>query len=61
MSRGKKCNGLINRTQTAQQNYGVSGQLTWLGELAGSRNQLVAGAGYDASRVRLHRLRNSAT
>lgn len=49
---GEKCNGLINRTQTAQQNYGVSGQLTWLGELAGSRNQLVAGAGYDASRVR---------
>ena len=43
---------MINRTQTKQQNYGVSGQLTWLGELAGKRNQLVAGAGYDASRVR---------
>ena len=47
----EKCNGLINRTQTAQQNYGVSGQLTWLGTLAGRRNQFVAGAGYDASRV----------
>ncbi len=47
----EKCNGLINRTQTSQQNYGLSGQLTWLGDLAGKRNQLVAGAGYDASRV----------
>ncbi len=47
----EKCNGLINRTQTNQRNYGLSGQLTWLGELAGRRNQFVAGAGYDASRV----------
>ena len=47
----KTCNGLINRTATSQQNYGLSGQLTWLGELGGKRNQLVAGAGYDASRV----------
>ena len=47
----EKCNGLINRTQTTQQNYGLSGQLAWLGELAGRRNQFVAGAGYDASRV----------
>ena len=45
------CNGLIDRTQTLQQNHGLSGQLTWLGDLAGKRNQLVAGAGYDASRV----------
>lgn len=48
----EKCNGLINRTQTAQQNYGLSGQLTWLGDLAGRRNQFVAGAGIDASRVK---------
>lgn len=47
----EKCNGLINRTQTAQQNYGLSGQLTWLGDLADQRNQLVLGGGYDASRV----------
>ncbi|HJW56082.1 MAG TPA: TonB-dependent receptor [Burkholderiaceae bacterium] len=45
------CNGLINRGQSAQTNYGLSGQLTWLGTLAGKRNQLLAGAGYDASRV----------
>jgi outer membrane receptor protein involved in Fe transport len=48
----EKCNGLLNRTQTAQQNYGVSGQFTWLGKLAGKSNRLVAGAGYDASRIR---------
>ncbi|MCX7255477.1 MAG: TonB-dependent receptor [Polaromonas sp.] len=48
----QQCNGLINRTRTAQQNYGLSGQLTWLGDLAGKRNQFVAGAGIDASRVR---------
>ena len=47
----ENCNGLINRTQTAQQNYGLTGQLTWLGDLGGRRNQFVAGAGYDASRV----------
>lgn len=47
----EKCNGLINRTRTSQQNYGLSGQLTWLGDLAGKRNQFVAGAGMDASRV----------
>ncbi|CAN5311328.1 TonB-dependent receptor [soil metagenome] len=47
----EKCNGLINRTQSSQQNYGLSGQLTWLGDLAGKRNQFVAGAGIDASRV----------
>ncbi len=45
------CSGLINRSQTSQHNYGLSGQLTWLGDLAGKRNQLVAGAAYDASRV----------
>lgn len=48
---GEKCNGLINRTRSEQRNYGLSGQLTWLGTLAGQRNQLVAGAGYDASRI----------
>lgn len=47
----EKCNGLINRTQTAQQNYGLSGQITALGELAGKRNRFVAGAAVDTSRV----------
>ncbi len=45
------CSGLINRSTTTQHNYGLSGQFSWLGELAGKRNQLVVGAAYDASRV----------
>ncbi len=45
------CSGLNNRTRTTQHNHGVSGQLAWLGELAGRRNQFVVGAGYDESRV----------
>ena len=49
---GEKCNGLINRTSTEQQNYGLSGQFTLLGELAGQRNQFTAGAGYDESRIK---------
>ncbi len=48
---GEKCNGLINRTQTAQQNDGLSAQMTWLGSLAGMRHQFVTGAGFDESRV----------
>jgi outer membrane receptor protein involved in Fe transport len=48
---GEKCNGLINRSQTDQRNYGFSGQLSLASELASSRNQLVLGMGYDASRV----------
>jgi outer membrane receptor protein involved in Fe transport len=49
---GEKCNALINRTQTAQTNYGVSGQLTWLGDLGGKRNQFVLGGSYDGSSIR---------
>jgi hypothetical protein len=33
----EKCNGSINRIATSQQNYGLSGQLTWLGELGGKQ------------------------
>ena len=47
----EKCNGLINRTQAAQTNYGVSGQLTWLGTLAGRRNQFLLGGVLDASQI----------
>ena len=47
----EKCNGVINRTASIQRNYGLSGQVTWLGTLAGQRNRLVIGAGYDASRI----------
>ena len=44
-------NGLINTTQSTQNNHGASGQLTWLGDVAGKRNQFVLGAAYDASRI----------
>lgn len=47
----EKCNGVINTTRTRQQNYGLSGQLNWQGELAGRSNLLVAGAALDFSRV----------
>jgi outer membrane receptor protein involved in Fe transport len=43
--------GLINTTRSTQKNHGLSGQLTWFGNLAGKRNQLVVGAAYDASRI----------
>ena len=49
---GEKCNGLINHTRTAQENYGLSGQVSLLGILAGHKNQFTGGAAYDASRVK---------
>ena len=47
----EKCNGLLNRTHTAQNNAGVSGQLTRFDTVAGRRNQLTAGAAFDRSRA----------
>ncbi len=47
----EKCNGLINRTRSEQENYGFSGQFTLLGNLRGQRNQFTGGAAYDASRT----------
>jgi outer membrane receptor protein involved in Fe transport len=46
-----KCNGLINRTGTVQDNGGASGQLTWLGSPDTINRQFTAGAAYDGSRV----------
>ena len=43
----EKCNAQINRSRTAQHNYGASGQLTWVGLLRGQRNQTIVGAVYD--------------
>ena len=43
----EKCNGLLNRTDSRQANYGTSAQATW--SLA--RNQFTVGAAFDASRV----------
>ena len=48
---GEKCNGLINRSNTRQSNYGLSGQMTWRDPLAGYPNQFTLGAAYDISHV----------
>lgn len=47
----EKCNGLLNRTDSWQHNYGLSGQATLSGRVNGRPNQFTLGAGYDASRV----------
>jgi outer membrane receptor protein involved in Fe transport len=43
----EKCNGLVNTTRAAQNNYGASGQMTWLKEQHAGHNQFTAGAAYD--------------
>ena len=47
----EKCNGLINRAETDQHNYGAAGQIVVTGSQAGLRHQLTAGAAYDGSRA----------
>jgi len=42
-SPAENCNGLLNRTAVTQQNYGVSGQVTW----SAHRQQLTAGTAFD--------------
>lgn len=48
----EKCNGLVNRTETKQQNYGLAGQLSAEAKTGTIEHLLVVGAAYDASRVR---------
>ncbi len=43
---------VLNRTSTKQENYGVSGQLTFNQDLMGKKNQLIVGSGYDYSKIR---------
>jgi outer membrane receptor protein involved in Fe transport len=47
----EKCNGLLNRTRSQQHNYGLSGQMTWVGPRLGVQHQVTVGAGYDGSAV----------
>ena len=47
----EKCNGLLNRTHSQQNNYGLAGQITFLRSLHGNRNQFTVGAGYDGSTI----------
>jgi outer membrane receptor protein involved in Fe transport len=48
----EKCSGLINRTQTDQESFGLSGQLSLSDKLAGRKNLFIAGAAYDQSNIR---------
>ena len=47
----EKCNGLLNRSNTKQHNYGLSGQVSWFGTTDGKRNQFTAGGAYDRNKV----------
>lgn len=47
----EKCNGLLNRSNTNQQNYGMTVQANRLGKLGGRRNQFTGGAAFDVSHV----------
>lgn len=47
----EKCNGLLTRSATSQNAYGVSGQVGITGSLGGRRNQFTLGGGYDGSRI----------
>ncbi len=46
---GEKCTGLVNRTRTVQDNYGVSGQINLRHNAARTRNQFTAGGAFDRS------------
>lgn len=48
----EKCNGLINRTATRQQNHGLAAQLSAEAKTGSVEHLIVLGAAYDASRVR---------
>jgi outer membrane receptor protein involved in Fe transport len=45
----EKCDGIIIRSFTKQNNYGVSGQLTWSTSRGGDRNQFTVGSAWDRS------------
>jgi len=45
------CDGLLNRTRTRQQNYGLALQASLGTTLAGREHRLLVGAAFDASRV----------
>lgn len=49
---GEKCNALINRSQTKQDNYGLSGQVSVMGEMGVLKHQFTGGAAFDASKAK---------
>ena len=48
---GEKCNGLLNRTSTNQENWGTSGQAVLENNFFGSANRFLAGGAYDQSAI----------
>jgi outer membrane receptor protein involved in Fe transport len=44
---GEKCNGLLNRTNSQQQNVGFTAQLAWVVKRGELRNQFTVGGAYD--------------
>ena len=48
---GEKCNGLLNRSQATQHNFGGAGQMNWAGAIGGHRNQFTIGGAFDGNRV----------
>jgi outer membrane receptor protein involved in Fe transport len=46
---GEACNGLINRTSTQQENYGIFSQISIANEFFNRPNNYVVGAGFDRS------------
>ena len=44
----EKCNGLLNRSNAGQHNFGLAGQLSWYGK----GHQLTAGAAWDGNQTR---------
>jgi outer membrane receptor protein involved in Fe transport len=45
----KQCDGVITSAETRQNNYGLSGQVTWVTSSSGRRNQVTAGSAWDRS------------
>ena len=48
---GETCNGLINRSNSRQHNFGLSAQFVLFGAAGTNNNQFTAGGAYDRSRV----------
>jgi outer membrane receptor protein involved in Fe transport len=42
----------MNRTRTNQENYGISGQLTFNQDWMGKKNQFIVGSGFDYSKIK---------
>jgi outer membrane receptor protein involved in Fe transport len=46
------CSGVLNRSQTKQDSYGLNGQLVFNQDLMGKKNQFTVGAAYDISKIK---------